>query len=229
MTHLTLRLIVPKVIGTISTPPPDANVCFTQSFCSLRKAIDKSNILRMTSLDTILETVSTKLPAAGVDCLLIGGFAVNYYGYTRNTLDIDFMFLADHQAQVKSAMTQAGFINVTILENVLFFSAPGSSFRVDFLRTDSKTMQMLLMNAGKIKMHGHEVRIPALKDLIAMKVFALSNNQAKRAGKDLPDIAYLTVIHDLNLDSDIRPICTQFGTSQTYDLICNTVKELRAK
>lgn len=183
----------------------------------------------MTSLDTILEIVSTKLPAAGVDCLLIGGFAVNYYGYTRNTLDIDFMFLADHQEQVKSVMTQAGFVNVTILENILFFSAPGSSFRVDFLRTNATTMQLLMMNAIKIKLHEHELRVPALKDLIAMKVFALSSNQAKRTGKDLPDIAYLIVIHDLSLESDIRPICIQFGTSQTYDLICNTVEELRAK
>jgi hypothetical protein len=34
---------------------------------------------------------STDLPAAGVQCLLIGGFAVNHYGYTRNALDsLDF-------------------------------------------------------------------------------------------------------------------------------------------
>ena len=43
----------------------------------------------MTTLDRILEIASRQLAAAGVDCLLIGGFAVNHYGYTRNTLDVE--------------------------------------------------------------------------------------------------------------------------------------------
>jgi len=35
----------------------------------------------MTSFDAILSVAARELPRAGVDCLLIGGFAVNYYGY----------------------------------------------------------------------------------------------------------------------------------------------------
>lgn len=183
----------------------------------------------MSSLDTILAIVSTKLPAAGVDCLLIGGFAVNYYGYTRNTLDIDFMILGDHLDKVKSIMQQAGFTNISIQENVVFCSAPGSPLRIDFLRTDASTMQALLLNAVPIVLHGVEIKVPSLKDLLAMKIFALSSNQARRLGKDLPDIAFLITIHDMSLDSDIRPICDRFGTDQTYDLICRHVEALRAK
>ena len=183
----------------------------------------------MSSLDTILALVATKLPSAGVDCLLIGGFAVNYYGYTRNTLDIDFMILGDHLDQVKSIMQKAGFINTSTQENVVFFSAPGSPLRIDFLRTDSGTMQTLLLNAVNIVLHGIAIKVPALKDLLAMKIFALSNNQAQRLGKDLPDIAFLITLHDLSLDSDIRPLCDRFGTGQTYDLICRQVEALRTK
>jgi len=47
----------------------------------------------MTNLETILDVASRQLSAAGVDCILIGGFAVNYHGYTRNTLDVDFMIV----------------------------------------------------------------------------------------------------------------------------------------
>jgi len=35
----------------------------------------------MSTLRHILRIASQALPAAGIDCLLIGGFAVNYYGY----------------------------------------------------------------------------------------------------------------------------------------------------
>jgi len=180
----------------------------------------------MKSLDTILDMAANQLPAAGIDCLLIGGFAVNYYGYTRNTLDVDFMIHRDQVDQVKRMMMLAGFTNISTRENVVFFNAPGAPLRVDFLRTDNHTMKALLINAVQITLHGFAVKVPALKDLIAMKIFSLSSNQAQRAGKDLPDIAYLITIHDLSLESDVRPLCDKFGSSQTYELIRRQVEAL---
>lgn len=43
----------------------------------------------MNELTRILTLAARDIPAAGADCLLVGGFAVNYYGYTRNTLDVE--------------------------------------------------------------------------------------------------------------------------------------------
>jgi hypothetical protein len=43
----------------------------------------------MTNLETVLDIASRQLSAAGVDCILIGGFAVNFHGYTRNNLDME--------------------------------------------------------------------------------------------------------------------------------------------
>jgi len=60
-----------------------------------------------------------------------------------------------------------------------------------------------------------------------MKIFALSQNVVGRMGKDLPDIAFLSVIHDLDLEGDIRPSCRQFGTPEVYDLIRGQVKSLK--
>jgi predicted nucleotidyltransferase len=181
----------------------------------------------MNSLDTILDMAANRLPSVGIDCLLIGGFAVNYYGYTRNTLDVDFMIFGDQVDQVKQTMLLAGFTNISTRENVVFFNAPGAPLRVDFLRTDSHTMKTLLLNAVQITLRGYAIKVPSLKDLIAMKIFSLSSNQAQRTGKDLPDIAYLITIHDLNLESDVRPLCDKFGSSQTYDLIRIQVEALR--
>jgi hypothetical protein len=59
-----------------------------------------------------------------------------------------------------------------------------------------------------------------------MKVFALSQDVDRRMGKDLADIAYLSVLHDLDLESDIRPLCGKFGNARTYDLIRNQVEAL---
>ncbi|MBN1671514.1 MAG: hypothetical protein JXR37_10800 [Kiritimatiellae bacterium] len=181
----------------------------------------------MTLLDRILAIAADDLPAAGVDCLLIGGFAVNHHGYTRNTLDVDFMIVADQLDSVRKIMTQAGFTNVAIRENVAFFSVPDEAPRADFLRVDEQTMRRLLENAACVNVHGHALKIPTVRDLIAMKIFALSQDVPRRMGKDLPDIAYLTVLHELSLEADIRPLCDRFGTDEVYALIRDQVEALR--
>lgn len=182
----------------------------------------------MKRLDTILEIASRELPAAGIDCLLIGGFAVNYYGYTRNTLDVDFMIVTDTLDDVRRIMKQAGFSNIDIRDNVAFFSAPDEGPRVDFLRIDASTMEKLLANAVNADVQGQTLRLPALRDLIAMKIFAFAQDTARRMGKDLPDIAYLTILNNLDIESDIRPLCDRFGTPAIYGLIREQVDGLRA-
>lgn len=179
-------------------------------------------------LATIMDVASRQLPASGIDCILIGGFAVNYHGYTRNTLDVDFMIIAQQLEIVRRIMIQAGFTNVIIAENAAFFSAPDSPLRVDFLTVDEATMRQLLVYAINAKVYQHEIKVPALRDLIAMKIFALAQNVDRRMGKDLPDIAYLSIIHNLNLAVDIRPLCDRFGTPKVYELIRRQVKALRS-
>lgn len=180
------------------------------------------------TLNTILDLATRELAAAGVECVLIGGFAVNYHGYTRNTLDVDFMIVGEQLDAVRSIMARAGFAHVSIEDNVALFGSPESALRVDFLRVDGDTMRTLLANAIRANVHGAEVKVAALRDLIAMKIFALSQNSARRMAKDLPDIAYLVVLHKLSLESDIRPLCDQFGTTKTYELICGHVEALRS-
>lgn len=179
------------------------------------------------ALMTIFDVVARQLAAANVDCILIGGFAVNYHGYTRNTLDVDFMVVAQQFDVARQIMKQSGFTNITSNKNVTFFNAPGSPLRVDFLSVDGDTMHKLLVNAVITNVHGFQVKVPALMDLIAMKVFSLSQDVDRRLGKDLPDIAYLSVINNLDLESDIRPLCNRFGTRKIYDLICHQVEALR--
>ena len=45
-------------------------------------------------MDTVFEVVARRLPKVGLDCLMIGGHAVNHYGVIRATQDIDFMIAA---------------------------------------------------------------------------------------------------------------------------------------
>jgi len=180
----------------------------------------------VTGLDEILGLASSDLPAAGVTCLLIGGFAVNYYGYTRNTLDVDFMIISDRVDDVRRILSGAGFSNVSISETVAFFSRPGQPWRVDFLRVDEATMRKLDDGAERVVLHGHTLRVPSLRDLLAMKIFALFQSPIRRVDKDLPDIAWLAVLNDLDAERDLLPLCRRFGSEELYRKIADRMREL---
>ena len=164
----------------------------------------------------------------GIEALLIGGFAVNYYGYTRNTLDVDFMFAADHADKLCQAMRNTGFTNIDRQDLAIFFSRPDSAFRVDFLQVDNLTMQQLLESAVMADFHGTQVKVPALKDLLAMKLFALKSNADKRIHKDLPDIAYLVVMHNIDVESDLLTLCERFADEKIFEDIKNEISRIQS-
>ncbi len=175
----------------------------------------------------IFRTITKELLAADIAYILIGGFAVNHYGYTRNTLDVDFMIVGTEASAVRDVMCDAGFSNIDERDNVLFCSKPEGGPRIDFLKVDAGTMRNLQENASEVTLYGSKVRLPCLLDLIAMKIFALTQNTARRMAKDLPDIAYLTVLNDLDLAADIKPLCDRFGSRVVYDMIRDQIEELR--
>ena len=176
----------------------------------------------------VFALVAASLQSAGVEGLLIGGFAVNHYGYSRNTLDIDFMISADRLAPLRQAMIRAGFTNVSIQDHVAFFARPGLPLRVDFLLVDAATMRSLSANTQTITLQGQVLRVPALLDLLAMKLFALAQAPARRMDKDLPDIAWLCVLNRLDLERDIHPLCQRFATEEIWRLVTEKVASLQS-
>jgi hypothetical protein len=179
-------------------------------------------------LQEVLALAADALPAAGVNCLLVGGFAVNHYGYTRNTLDVDLMIASDQIDIVRPIMTRAGFTNQSLLENVAFFARPEAALRVDFLRVDRKTMAELLAGAKRISLHGQALLVPSLRDLIAMKLFALAQALARRVDKDLPDIAYLTILNGLDIDRDLLPLCERYANGEILAMVRAKVESLKS-
>ncbi len=167
-----------------------------------------------------MEIIARQLPRAGVSFLLIGGHAVNHYGYTRATLDIDFMIATDAAPTVRRILTEAGFTNVAEHKTVLFFSKPDSSLRIDFLRVDSDTMQTLLKNATEIEYFGRPcIKVPQLRDLLAMKFHALAHGSVARRDRDLPDIVTLALLHHYDPDIDLKPLCDRYGSPEIFSLV----------
>jgi predicted nucleotidyltransferase len=166
----------------------------------------------------IFKIAGQTLADAGVDCLLVGGHAVNAYGVTRATQDVDFLIAGSEVRTVKEIMLNQGYTNISAQENVVFFNRPGSPLRVDYLLTAPETVkEMLSRSVVKVHADGLTVRLPALKDLLAMKLFSLHAGGLKRRTKDFPDIVALVKEHHVDVETTLRELCALYADSACYE------------
>ena len=181
----------------------------------------------MTSLQSMFKRVVNTLAAEDVAHLLIGGMAVNYYGFTRATLDVDFMVAVNDATRARQALIRAGFMNAEERDHVIFLYWPDQLVRVDLLKVEADTLNRLWQGAESISLHDVMVRVPALEDLIAMKLFALKHGGARRMGKDMIDIVQLAFLHKLDIEHQLRPLTLRFADETLFDQIKQQVLDWR--
>ncbi len=122
-----------------------------------------------------------------VSYALVGGFAVNYYGYIRTTQDIDFLLLPSEEnaKNIMKALEEFGFGKAGIPQE--YFESPGSAIHlgVEPNRIDLLTHligidnEQIFSNINQIKYEDVEISIIAYEDLL----------EAKQASKRLRDQA----------------------------------------
>jgi hypothetical protein len=130
---------------------------------------------------------------AGVDFLLIGGHAVNAYGYQRTTLDIDLLVSEVQLEAWKGVLASLGYVlGHETSAFVQFAEPPGSEeFPIDLMVVDAPTFQRLASGSTSRRFGDVDLRIPRVIDLIALKLHALRSPARAARGKDLPDILEL--------------------------------------
>jgi len=181
---------------------------------------------RILQINRIFDIIGTEIPKAGIRFLLIGGHAVNHYGYTRATMDVDFMIASEDAPAICNIMKTAGFTNISKGETVIFFSRPDSPLRIDFLPVDSGTMEQLMERAVETTYGGITLCVPALKDLVAMKLFAIQNASPRRRDRDLSDVLHLALVNDMDVENDLKPLCEQFAPG-AYDELAQRILETK--
>ena len=113
----------------------------------------------------------------GVDYLLVGGFAVNYYGYVRTTQDIDFLIrpTPDNAARMMTVLEEFGFSKAGIPREAL--EREGTAIhlgvapnRIDLLtHLEGLAPQEVFIAGNEIIHDGLRLRIIDLPNLIRCK------------------------------------------------------------
>ena len=132
------------------------------------------------------------LNKAGVDYMLVGGWAVNMYGYIRATVDLDIWILADsdNAKKVYAAVAEFGapvsqMKPEEFTEYGMIFQIGVAPCRVDIIsRISGVSYSDAAMRAVSKVIDGVPVRVISLEDLIV-------NKKASGRTKDLADVEVL--------------------------------------
>lgn len=143
----------------------------------------------------------------GLDYALIGGFALNAYGRTRQTDDIDFL-LRDRDAPITIAFLES--LGYHTLNRSAAFSnheLPLAGFsRVDFLYVNGATAESLLREVREFPVLGNRwVRVVKPEHLIALKLFSMTSNLDREA-LDREDLVHLLQQKNLNREEVERSL-----------------------
>jgi len=154
-------------------------------------------------------------------CILIGGFAVNYYKVARQTADVDFLITREDFNKISAFLGKAGYKQVLAQDTFVHLESSRLVLMdIDFMFVDRETLTKMINEGQSIKIAGQKFIVPSLDHLIALKLHSIKHNPKIRLTKDLPDIINMVRINEVNVkDEKFKELCLKYGTRKIYDKI----------
>jgi predicted nucleotidyltransferase len=173
----------------------------------------------------LLESLNRFKEEQKLEFMVIGGHAVNAYGYSRTTLDLDILVPKPAIEIWKAHVLSLGFTVHYEASNFFQCTPPNeSSWPLDFMLVTEETFAKLLKDAVGTTIQNVRVKVPSILHLIALKLHVLKQGLTHRMFRDMDDVLNLIQINQIDVRSDnFREICHRYGTVELYEYI------LRAK
>ena len=171
---------------------------------------------------TIFHLISAVADTEGISCVLIGGFAVNYYKVTRSTADVDFLITKKDFNKILVFLKKAGYKEDYTQKVFTRLKSENRAYLmdVDFMFVDKETLTGVVKEGKKVSIAGQEFVVPSLDHLIALKLHSLKHNLKIRESKDLSDIIDLIRINKIDFKGkEFKELCLKYGTEQIYHKI----------
>ena len=107
---------------------------------------------------SVFHLISDVTNKEGVPCVLIGGFAVNYYRVTRQTADVDFLITKEDFDKILKSLESVGY-QQTLSQDIFvkLESKRISLLDVDFMFIDQETLNKILKEGEEIKIAGQQL------------------------------------------------------------------------
>lgn len=143
--------------------------------------------------------------------LLIGGWALQAYGYARQTLDVDCLCAVEDSEVFCRSLTEAGFERFDSLGAFHRFKhLLNPLLAIDLMLTEAPTFAKLWNLAKDFQIVGNPIKVPTFEHLIALKLHAAKNEA--RTHRDLEDISNLLRLNPAVLSPALLlDLCHRYG------------------
>jgi hypothetical protein len=167
------------------------------------------------------------LADAQVPLLLIGGTAVQAYGYSRFTKDFDCVIAHESAAALGELLRNEGFAEFYRSDVVLRYRNPETGWVIDALPVDGATFSKLWNKRREVKLGDRLLPIAGPLHLIAMKLHAVKNSPARK----LPDLVDMLELvcreHRSFTREEIELVCDRYGTAELKSILLDAYDENR--
>lgn len=176
----------------------------------------------------ILDLISQAAREQGLECLLIGGHAINATGDRRHTRDVDLVVCETERKRWEALLSNMDYKLFNDSGAFLQFSPPDlTQWPVDLMLVNERTFSGLRDGARVVNLGGqHDVLTPSIEHLIAMKLHAMKQGPPARRLRDLLDI--ITLVRQGRIDvggDDFKQLCERYGSRETHAEIVKTLQE----
>ncbi len=159
-------------------------------------------------------TIDAEAASRKLRYIVIGGLAINHYGYSRDTSDLDFFISQNDRMQWVELLAGFGYSPLHDGGHFIQYNPPEkNAWPVDLMLVKEKTFATIFEASREAEFFGVRTRVPLLDHLIALKLHALKNTRMHRFLKDFLDVENLIRINRLDIGSkQIRELFDKYGT-----------------
>jgi hypothetical protein len=151
----------------------------------------------------LFATIEHQSKTQGLQCLVIGGLAVNFYGYSRETADVDLLICRTQCAEWLWLFSSLRYTVDRDAGTFLQLAPPmEGEWPVDLMLVNEATFLPMWKDSREAEMLGARLKIPSLNHLMALKLHALKHTRPHRFLKDFQDLEGLIIVNHLDPNSE---------------------------
>jgi hypothetical protein len=166
------------------------------------------------SVKDFAKSLFERFEEEGIPLLLAGGWAVTSYGFSRNTIDIDWVCSRSREEEVVALMRKLGFQAVSAgMASRFQYDSDLACPAVDLIWVNDESFAQM---CGAID-PTLGVRVITYEGLITMKLYALKDDKLRK-GKDLRDLQELLERNQGKIpEADLRAMCAKYACPEIFD------------
>lgn len=175
----------------------------------------------------ILRTISIFALERKIQFVVIGGHAVNAYGISRHTGDLDIVVPLNDKAIWLELMEKMRYqVGQSDDRFSRFRPVSLDNWPIDIMYVNQHTFNLFYKDSVKKDFASIEVNVLSPKHLIFLKIHALKYFQAHRYAKDYSDLISLLRMSNLNLEkNELQSACEKYASIELFNKIIEDLKQ----